>query len=124
MNLIVVTLCTILASFTVFAFSPLFGKFCARRGAVAPTESIAKMWAAIMRGSEVVIAVVLLYVMWHYVLPIAGPPKALSYIIAGLGTLYIGGVYVVGSFFALVTIPLGNQKKYFGELLEKMSSIA
>jgi hypothetical protein len=108
----------------VFVFSPLFGKFCAKRGAVAANEAIAKMWAATMRASEIVLASVLLYLMWHYVLPAAGPPMLLSYIAAGLATLYIGGLYVAGSFFALVTVPMGNQKQYFSEMLEKMRAVS
>ena len=118
MALLVAIAFAVISALGMFAFSALFGGYCAGRGAYT-TEIKAKGWAALLRGSEVTIAASLLYVLWGPLLRLQGDPSAF-YVVAVLYTLAVGGTYLVFSFFALITIPLGSQVAYFRGVLMKM----
>ena len=99
MNLLALILYVVVSVVSIHVFSTLVCSFCARHG-VEAGEPAAKLWAAMMRASEVVVASILLYVLWHYVVHVGGPPTTIAYAVAVLGALYVGGVYVIGSLFA------------------------
>ncbi len=98
--------------------SGAIGNYCAARG-IAGTEAQAKLWAIGMRASEVVIAALLLFILNGPILH--GPPSGFIKVLAGLYALVVVGFYIIGSAFALVTVPFGNQRRYFIERMSRLN---
>lgn len=75
-----------------------------------------------MRSAEVCTAIVLLLIFWKVTFPRATAQgnNVLLTVCAWLYTVLIGGVYIGGSLFALVTVPLGNQLEYFRQMIHKI----
>jgi len=89
-------------------------------------ESLAKRLAMTWRFSEVVLAVVVLYILWVPILHV-GANSAWSvngggtaFFIAAAYTILFGGLYIGGSLFAGVTVPMGNQVAYLNDMDMKM----
>jgi hypothetical protein len=92
-----------------------------RVGAVGP-EGKAKVLAIAWRLSEAAVAILALWVLWGPMLH-AGASGGFALAVAAMFTLLFGGVYVGGSLFAAVTVPLGSQMAYFRDRLEKMDIV-
>jgi hypothetical protein len=99
------------AIMAMFIVSLVLGRWAARTGVDAP-EARAKRIAILWRLSETLLALVLLFVLWKYIAVGGGAVL----IIAIIFTLLFGGVYVGGSLFAAITVPMGDQVAYFQEI--------
>lgn len=110
----------LVSALALFFFFALFGKWCMEHG-VTGSETRAKAFAAILRGTEVCLALIAVYTLWLPILHTGSNDYGmLLFIPACAYTLVIGGVYVLGSLFALVTIPIGDQLAYFRNRLSLM----
>jgi len=89
-------------------------------------ESRAKRLAMTWRFSDVALAALSLYVLWVPVLHLGadGPWSVMgggvALFIAAVYTILFGGLYIGGSLFAAVTVPMGNQVAYFNDMDRKM----
>jgi hypothetical protein len=114
----------IVSLLVIFALSAFLGQYCMQRGVEGP-ESVAKRWAMLMRGTEVIVASGALYILWKPILHAgeSGPHGNFALtIVAILYSIVVGGVYVLASLFAFVTVPMGDQVGYFRDRLSKMNS--
>jgi hypothetical protein len=57
----------IVSLLVIFALSAFLGQYCMQRGVEGP-ESVAKRWAMLMRGTEVIVASGALYILWKPIL--------------------------------------------------------
>jgi hypothetical protein len=91
------------------------------RGAKA-TARAAKLLAMTYRLTEVLLALSALYILWFPLLRLGGNTGTLVLVLGVVYTLFVGGRYVVGSLFALVTVPQRDQREYFKEVLRECVS--
>jgi hypothetical protein len=104
--------------------SGALGQWAIRNGIDGP-ESKAKLFSVTWRLSEVVAALLFLFVLWWpmlhlgYAGGISVKGGGTAFFIAALFTLGFGGLYVAGSLFAAVTVPVGDQRAYFRIMREK-----
>jgi hypothetical protein len=89
-------------------------------------ESVAKTAAMTWRFSEVGLAALILFILWVPILRLGvqGPwtvtGGGVAFFFAAAYSLLFGGLYIVASAFAGITVPRGNQVAYFNDIYSKM----
>ena len=126
--IILIELIYIVAAFLLFLMWS--GRVCAwaRKIGIQGSEERAKAVAMVWRFSDAAIAITLLAILWLPILNIGvdGPwtvrGGGLAFWIAMAFSVFFGFVYVGGSLFAALTVPMGNQVAYFTDLDRKMNA--
>ena len=126
--MVIVEIVYVIVMFFVFqVFSVRVGKWARANGINGP-EKKAKMFAFAWRGSEVAASSAIIYVLWEFLLQLGihGPWTVrggqTAFWIAVIFTVLFGGLYIGGSLFGAVTIPMGNQVEYFNDIDAKMKA--
>jgi len=115
----------VIASFLFQLLSIRLGKWAIDNGIQGP-EARAKMFAMAWRFSDAVVAVLVLAILWFPLLQVGidGPwtvrGGSFGFWIAAIYTVLFGGMFVIGSLFAGLTVPKGDQVAYFRDRDEKM----